>query len=118
MEKNEGQFENNVLLKIKRQFTNDEAINFLKTELQKAQFKNGELLSEKEELIHQNELLEKKIRNLEQQLQQPRFKLTNEDMKEQRIKEISDKIERKAAEVRKLQADVNLWRTKWLSTQL
>lgn len=43
-------YENTILLKLKRKYERDEVVKFLQDELSKAQFKNGELISENEEL--------------------------------------------------------------------
>lgn len=46
-----------VLLKIKRKFTKDDAVSLLKEDLRKVNIKNGELLSEVSELKHEIEKL-------------------------------------------------------------
>jgi hypothetical protein len=43
-------YEDKVLLRLKRKYDRDEVIKLLQDELYKAQFKNGELISELEEL--------------------------------------------------------------------
>ena len=50
-------FEDNVLLRIRRQYSKDEAIAVLNKRLSTAEFKNGELLSEIAELKNEIQLL-------------------------------------------------------------
>ena len=54
-------FEDNILLKLHRQYSKDEVLGLFKAENAKISFRNGELKSANEELIHQNKLLKKKI---------------------------------------------------------
>ena len=98
-----------ILLKIKRQFTHDEAVACLQSELKKVNFKNGELLSEIAELKDTLKRLDKKAP------QQPRYKLTKEDLKEERFIQLNKKLDTQGKTIKRLKGDVDLWRSKWLN---
>lgn len=104
-----------VLLKIKRQFTHDEAIAFLQAELAKSKFKNGELLSEVAELKHTNHLQRLEIDKMGKELSKKLPKLTKEDLKEQKFIELNKKLTTQGSTIKRLREDVNLWRSKYLN---
>lgn len=63
MDKNN--FEDNILLKLYREYSKDEVLGLFKAENAKISFKNGELKSANEELIHENNLLKNKLKQYE-----------------------------------------------------
>ena len=106
---------NSVLLKIKRQFKRDEAIAFLQSQLADANFKKGELLSEVSELKHINKLQSEEIAKMQKRLSEPRLKLTKDDLKDERIVELSKHVKKQSILIKNTQDKLNFWRNKWFS---
>lgn len=104
-----------VLLKIKRQFTKDEAVSVLLSELKSARFNNGELLSEVSELKNENDTLKEKIKELELQLSGSRLKLTKDDLKEERFIELNKKLVTQSKTIKTLRENMNAWMNSSLS---
>jgi hypothetical protein len=107
--------EDNVLLKIRRDYTHDEAINFVMESLRESKFRNGELLSENAELKYANKLLTIENDLLKKEINHKNPKLTKEDVKEQRFVELNKKLIANGSEIKKLKSDVDLWRSKYLN---
>ena len=111
-------FEDNVLLKLKRRYKENEAFLFIIQELQKAEFKNGEFISENSELKHENHLLRMENQVLKKAVKPAapeKPKITKEDLLEARFIEVNKKLTAKGVKIKKLEDDVNLWRSKWLN---
>lgn len=113
--------EESVLLKIKRQFTHDEAVTFLQGELQKVQaelqaanFKKGELISEVTELKHVNQVKQLEIDKLNKQLASPRLKLTKADLKEERFIQMQKANSTLNKQIIYLKRSLNVWRNNFL----
>lgn len=100
--------EDTVLLKIKRQFTHDEAIAFVQNELSKARFNNGELQSEIAEL-------KDVVRKLNRELLKPKVQLSREDLKDERIVKLNKKLSEQGEKIKKLQKEVIVWRDRYFN---
>lgn len=106
-----------VLLKIKRQFTHDEAVQVLQNELKAARFKNGELLStiseiqDCDKLIEENKLLKAEIEKLKAT---KKVKLTYKDLVEERFIELRKQNAALQKSNKRLRDEINIWRDKCL----
>lgn len=92
-------FEENVLLKLKRKYSKDEYVSMLLKELSEVKFKNGELVSEIEEL---RRIPTSGGKTKRQWLQSEIFKDVHNENKTLKNK------------VRQLSQDVDVWRNKYL----
>lgn len=104
-----------VLLRIKRQFTENEAINFLKHELSMCQFKCGELTSEIEELKHTIKLQKHEAAKLNKTIHDKGRELLLSHAVDSRIAELNKKLTERGAEVKKLKDEIDLLRSRILS---
>ncbi len=108
-------FEENVLLRLKREYSKDESFLFVLQELQKAEFKNGELISENAELKHTNHLLRMELQGLKKGEKYEKPRITKEDLLEKRFIEMNKNLTAKGITIKRLEDAVNLWRSKWLN---
>jgi peptidoglycan hydrolase CwlO-like protein len=103
-------FDENVLLRIRRQYSKDEAVGVLIKELSDAKFKNGELLSEIAELKDQIEVLKhgglNKIK-----------KKKKEWLKDDVIKSMHEEKLELQEKLRQKNREVELWMGKYYSTK-
>lgn len=105
-----------VLLKLRRNYTEHEAFNYVDDLLRKAHMELGILLSEKQELEAKIVLQKSTIGNAAGHIE--RLKLEINDYKkglklEKRIVELTKANATRQKRLKKLDADVNLWRNKY-----
>lgn len=103
-------FDENVLLRIRRQYSKDEAVGVLIKELSDAKFKNGELLSEIAELKDQIEVL--KYGSLNQVR-----KKKKEWLKDDVVKQLHEEKIELQEKLRQKSRQVELWMGKYYSTK-
>ncbi len=99
---------NDVLLKLRRAYSKDEAFRFMDEELKKAMYENGLLKSENAEISFEL----KKTRKI---LNSAKSSLTKDDLKEARFVELRKQLKSKCDKIKRLTSDVNLWRSKYLN---
>ncbi len=107
---------NSVLLRIKRQFSESEAVNFIQKELSKCQFKCGELTSETEELKHTVKKQKEEIAKLNKSMHEKGRDLLLNSAIDKRIAELNKKLSVKGAEIKKLKNEIDLLRSRLLSS--
>lgn len=95
-------FDEAILLKIKRDFTHDEAVNLLVKELSAARFLLGELRSE--------------VAELKYQLSKPKEGKTAKQWKQDDFfKELKEQLNRTMLKKRDMKKDCIMWQNKYLS---
>ncbi len=99
---------NDVLLKLRRVYSKDEAFKFMDEELKKAKYENGLLKAENAEISFEL----KKARKI---LNAAKASLTKDDLKEARFVELRKQLKSKCDKIKRLTGDVNLWRSKYLN---
>lgn len=107
-------FENTVLLKIKRDYSKDESVNYLLGELKKVKFELGVKNSEICDLKHEVNILKNKNRILEKRVKKEN-KVSLECTKDEWLTEINKELDKKRRSIVKLEGDLNLWRNKYLN---
>ncbi len=86
-------FDDSVLQKIYRQYSDDEMVAFLKERLKKSEFDNGVLKSELEEQIHNNKVLGKKMNEMGfAQAEKRKVWQIDLDSRNRRIRELEDMV--------------------------
>lgn len=96
------------LLKIYREFENDEAINVLKKEISQLNFKAGEMISEIAELKHSLQV----ARNPTEQEGRKRKKLWTKD---ELISTYEERLKAQRTKITRLEKELNEWRNKYFS---
>ena len=109
MIKQQRTFEDNVLLRIKRDYSKDEAVAVINKKLKEAEFRNGVLLSEIAELKDEIEYL----KNPTQEIKKTRKQWLKDDV----IKKMNEEKLELQEKLRQKNREVELWMGKYYSTK-
>jgi len=97
-----------VLLRIRRQFTESEAVKFLQNELSKSDFKIGELVSEIAEHKHTINTQKVELARLNKCLHEKGKEFLKQEVGSCQFKKMNELLMKKSAEIRKLKQDIDL----------
>lgn len=106
-------FEDNILLRLRRQYSKDEAVAFLSAKLKERDFRIGELTSEVEELKHLFSKEQKKKQQVKEIHIEPQTK--KQWRRDDACKEFTKEIETQKAKIIQLNNDVKFWRDKYFT---